>query len=191
MSRAITTTFPTAGAYIEGQWLTGDGDSLQVLRPLDGQPITEFGEASAAQVHTALESSHRAQIGWARTTTTERGLILRQIADVIGANRGHLAELLVEEMGKRRSEADDELAFAESFIRFNAEWDKRIEGDVLPGDVPGEQIQLLRVPLGVVAAICPWNFPLAVLCRKIAPALLTGNTVVAKPSEISPLSTLA
>lgn len=191
MSRPLTIDTPTAGVYIDGAWRPGEGPVMTVLRPLDGQPITEIGEASDTQVHTALESARRAQTAWARTTTTQRGQLLRQIADVIAANRVTLAELLVEEMGKRRPEADDELAFAESFMRFNAEWDRRLEGEVLPGDVPGEQIQLLRVPIGVVAAICPWNFPLAVLCRKLSPALLTGNTVVVKPSEISPLSTMA
>ncbi len=84
-----------------------------------------------------------------------------------------------------------ELAFAASFMSYNAEWDRRLDGDLLPGDVTGEHIDLRREPLGVIAAICPWNFPLAVLCRKLGPALVTGNTVVVKPSEISPLSTMA
>jgi lactaldehyde dehydrogenase/glycolaldehyde dehydrogenase len=191
MMTTIAAEFPHAGAHIDGSWAKGEGEPMQVMRPRTGETIVELPQASPAQVRSALESSHRAQVGWARTTSVERGALLRQIADVIAANRGQLAALLVEEMGKRHNEADDELAFAESFVRFNAEWDTRLEGDVLPGDVPGEQIQLLRVPIGVVAAICPWNFPLAVLCRKLAPALLTGNTVVVKPSEISPLSTLA
>lgn len=82
------------------------------------------------------------------------------------------------------------MGFAQLFLRYNADWDRRLEGEILQGDVAGEVIHLLRVPVGVVAAICPWNYPLAVLCRKIAPALLTGNTVVIKPSEVTPLSTL-
>jgi lactaldehyde dehydrogenase/glycolaldehyde dehydrogenase len=89
------------------------------------------------------------------------------------------------------AQAHGEVAFAEGFLRYNAEWDRRLEGEILPGDSPDETIHLLRVPLGVVGAICPWNFPLAVLCRKLGPALVTGNTIVIKPSEISPLSTLA
>ena len=89
-----------------------------------------------------------------------------------------LADLVTREVGKRRSEADDEVTFATSFMRYNAEWDRRLDGELLPGDVAGEHIDLRRQPLGVIAAICPWNFPLAVLCRKLGPALVTGNTVV-------------
>jgi lactaldehyde dehydrogenase/glycolaldehyde dehydrogenase len=112
------------------------------------------------------------------------------MADILAANRDALARLLVSEVGKPLAQAEGEVDFAESYLRYNAEWDRRLEGEILPGDVRGEQIHLTRVPVGVVAAICPWNFPLAVLCRKIGPALVTGNTVVVKPSEISPLSTL-
>jgi lactaldehyde dehydrogenase/glycolaldehyde dehydrogenase len=99
--------------------------------------------------------------------------------------------MLSAEVGKPLSEATAEVAFAVEFLRYNARWDRILSGDVLAGDSPGEVIHLLRVPLGVVAAICPWNFPLAVLCRKLAPALLTGNTVVVKPSESTPLSAVA
>src|SRR6201999_3623760 len=98
--------------------------------------------------------------------------------------------LIVTEVGKPTEQALGELAFAEGFLRYNAEWDRRLEGEILPGDVAGETIPLLREPIGVIAAICPWNFPLAVLCRKLAPALITGNTVVAKPSEVTPLATI-
>jgi lactaldehyde dehydrogenase/glycolaldehyde dehydrogenase len=119
----------------------------------------------------------------------QRGALIRALADVIADNRERLAELVCREVGKPLAQARDEVDFAESYLRYNAEWDRRLEGEILPGDVPGEQIHLLRVPVGVVVAICPWNFPLAVLCRKIGPALVTGNTVVIKPSEISPLST--
>jgi lactaldehyde dehydrogenase/glycolaldehyde dehydrogenase len=120
----------------------------------------------------------------------ERGAHLRAIADLVLAHREQLAALLVSEVGKPASEAAGEIDFTESLLRYNAEWDRRLEGDILPGDVAGEVIHLLRAPIGVVAAICPWNFPLAVLARKLAPALLTGNTLVIKPSEVTPLSTI-
>ena len=94
------------------------------------------------------------------------------------------------EVGKPVSQAIGEVAFAEAFLRYNASWDRHLEGEILAGDVPDETIHLLREPIGVVAAICPWNFPLAVFFRKVAPALLTGNTAVAKPSEVTPLTTL-
>jgi lactaldehyde dehydrogenase/glycolaldehyde dehydrogenase len=112
------------------------------------------------------------------------------MADGSESNRARFVDILIREVGKRRAEAEGEVAFAVGFLRYNAEWDQRLEGEILPGDVAGESIHLLRMPLGVVAAICPWNFPLAVLCRKLGPALVTGNTVVVKPSEISPIGTI-
>jgi lactaldehyde dehydrogenase/glycolaldehyde dehydrogenase len=112
------------------------------------------------------------------------------MADVVSRHRDKLAELIVSEVGKPASQAAGELDFAVGFLSYNAEWDRRLEGETLPADVPGEIIQLSHAPVGVVGAICPWNFPLAVLCRKLGPALITGNTVVVKPSEISPLSTI-
>ena len=112
------------------------------------------------------------------------------LADIVRAHRDELAEILVSEVGKPTGQAEGEVDFAEHLLRFNAEWDRRIEGEILPGETGGEVVHLLRAPIGVVGAICPWNFPLAVLCRKLAPALLTGNTVVAKPSEVTPLCTI-
>jgi lactaldehyde dehydrogenase/glycolaldehyde dehydrogenase len=144
---------------------------------------------SPQEVERALTAARDAQRGWARTTPMERGALIRKLADVVADHREPLAELVCREVGKPLAQARGEVDFAESYLRYNAEWDRRLEGEILPGDVPGEQIHLLRVPVGVVVAICPWNFPLAVLCRKIGPALVTGNTVVIKPSEISPLST--
>jgi lactaldehyde dehydrogenase/glycolaldehyde dehydrogenase len=117
--------------------------------------------------------------------------LIRGAADLIAKHRDPLAQLISQEVGKPLAQAYGEVEFAEGFLRYNAEWDRRLEGEILPGDAPDETIHLLRVPLGVVGAICPWNFPLAVLCRKLGPALVTGNTIVIKPSEISPLSTIA
>ncbi|HVW19372.1 MAG TPA: aldehyde dehydrogenase family protein [Solirubrobacteraceae bacterium] len=138
----------------------------------------------------ALRAAAAARYAWTRTPVPERGAHLRAIADLIAANRDRFARILVDEVGKPLGQAEGEVDFAEMFFRYNAEFDRRLEGDILPGDVRGETIHLLRVPIGVVAAICPWNFPLAVLCRKVAPALLTGNTVVVKPSEVTPLGAL-
>jgi lactaldehyde dehydrogenase/glycolaldehyde dehydrogenase len=153
--------------------------------------VAEPPSASAADVEAALTAARRAQRGWARTSTIERGAKLRAIAAAIADNRDVLASLIVQEVGKPLEQALGEVDFASLFTSYNAEWDRRLEGEILPGDEAGEVIHLLRAPVGVVVAICPWNFPLAVLCRKLAPALLSGNTVVIKPSEISPLSTLA
>jgi lactaldehyde dehydrogenase / glycolaldehyde dehydrogenase len=176
--------------YIAGVWSEGSGPAIDVHNPSDASVIAALPSATEADVTAALAAARAAQRGWARTPSAERGAHLRAIADLVAENADTLAALLVREVGKPRAEADGEVAFAESLLRYNAEWDRRIEGDILPGDSPGEQIHLLREPLGVVAAICPWNYPLAVLCRKLAPALVTGNVVVAKPSEVTPLTTI-
>jgi lactaldehyde dehydrogenase/glycolaldehyde dehydrogenase len=180
----------SASLYIDGRWSQATGPAIDVLDPTNGESLAAPASATAGEVERALTAARAAQYAWARRPPMERGALIRQLADVIADNRETLAELVCREVGKPLAQARGEVDFAESYLRYNAEWDRRLEGEILPGDVPGEQIHLLRVPVGVVVAICPWNFPLAVLCRKIGPALVTGNTVVIKPSEISPLSTL-
>jgi lactaldehyde dehydrogenase / glycolaldehyde dehydrogenase len=176
--------------YAAGRWTDGSGDALDVFDPTDGSVIASIASATASEVDRVLAAAKEAQPAWRRLPAPERGVHLRAIADLIAAERESLAEQLVQEVGKPLSQARGEVDFAAALIRYSAEWDRRLEGEILPGDVPGEQIHLLREPLGVVAAICPWNFPLAVLCRKLGPALVTGNTVVAKPSEVTPLTTI-
>jgi lactaldehyde dehydrogenase / glycolaldehyde dehydrogenase len=186
----VSTAVAPASLYADGAWAEAGGEGIDVLDPTDEHVVATVASATDDDVHRALDAARRAQPGWARTPSIERGAHLRALADLIADERDRFARLLVQEVGKPLAQADGEVAFAESYLRYNAEWDRRLEGEILPGDVPGETIHLMRVPVGVVAAICPWNFPLAVLCRKIGPALVTGNTVVVKPSEISPLSTL-
>jgi lactaldehyde dehydrogenase/glycolaldehyde dehydrogenase len=180
-----------APLYIAGSWRKASGPSIDVHDPRNGRVLASPASATGDEVHAALEAAKSAQRDWARRPAAERGALIRAAADLIGRNQDLLARLISEEVGKPLAQAHAEVAFAEGFLRYNAEWDRRLEGEILPGDAPDETIHLLRVPLGVVAAICPWNFPLAVLCRKLGPALVTGNTVVIKPSEIAPLSTLA
>jgi lactaldehyde dehydrogenase/glycolaldehyde dehydrogenase len=177
--------------YIDGSWRGASGPSFDVHDPRNGQVRATLASASAAEVHEALAGAKRAQRDWARTPAPARGAHVRRAADLIRAHRDSLARLVAEDVGKPLEQAYGEVDFAEGFLRYNAEWDRRLEGEILPGDSKGETIRLLRVPLGVVAAICPWNFPLAVLCRKLGPALVTGNTVVVKASEVTPLSTQA
>lgn len=177
--------------YIAGHWQDATGPSIDVYDPRSEHVLASPPSASATDVHAALEAAAAAQRDWARRPAASRGTLIRGAADLIAEHRDLLARLIVEEVGKPLAQAHAEVAFAEGFLRYNAEWDRRLEGEILPGDEPEETIHLLRVPLGVVGAICPWNFPLAVLCRKLGPALVTGNTIVIKPSEISPLSTIA
>ena len=180
-----------APLYIAGAWRAASGPSIDVYDPRNEQVLAALPSASAADVHDALTAAKLAQRDWSQTPAAVRGGFIRAAADLVRVHRDALARLVSQEVGKPLAQAYGEIDFAEGFLRYNAEWDRRLEGEILPGDSPGETIHLLRVPLGVVAAICPWNFPLAVLCRKLAPALVTGNTIVIKASEISPLSTIA
>jgi lactaldehyde dehydrogenase/glycolaldehyde dehydrogenase len=191
MPTVATSIDPEAPQFIDGTWRPAAGPAIDVVNPTDETILASLRSSTDADVESALDAARRAQPAWARRPIMRRGDDLRAIADVFAANRETLTSLIVAEVGKPVSQAAGEVAFAELFLRYNADWDRRLEGEILPGDVPGEVIHLLRSPVGVVAAICPWNYPLAVMCRKIAPALLTGNTVVVKPSEVTPLSTIA
>jgi lactaldehyde dehydrogenase/glycolaldehyde dehydrogenase len=176
--------------YIAGSWRPATGPAIDVYDPRNESSLAAPRSATRDEVHRALAAARLAQRDWARTPAAARGAFIRSAANLVHAHRETFARLISQEVGKPLSQAVQEVDFAVGFLRYNAEWDRRLEGEILPGDTPGETIHLLRVPLGVVAAICPWNFPLAVLCRKLAPALVTGNTIVIKPSEISPLSTI-
>lgn len=176
--------------YVDGRWWSASGTKVDAIDPTTGEVLASLPSATTQEVHEALLSAQRAQRNWAHTPSVVRGELLRQVADVLDANSDELALLIVADVGKPLSQAKTEVGFATQFLRYSAEWDRRLEGEILPADVPGEVIHLHHSPIGVVGAICPWNFPLAVLCRKIGPALVTGNTVVVKPSEVSPLSTI-
>lgn len=176
--------------YINGEWRPASGEGVAVIDPTSEEPLATPPSATAEDVRLALEAAGTAQRDWAMTPAVARGDHLRAIVELLSAHGDELAGLLVSEVGKPAEQAAAELEFALSLLRYSAEWDRRLEGEVLPGDESGEVIHLLRAPVGVVAAICPWNFPLAVLCRKLGPALLTGNTLVVKPSEVTPLSAL-
>jgi lactaldehyde dehydrogenase/glycolaldehyde dehydrogenase len=179
-----------ASQYLDGEWSIGSGEPIAVLDPSDETTIQELASSTTSEVESALRAAERAQPAWARATAVTRGDYVRTIAELIAAHADRLVDLLVQEVGKPAAQARGEVAFAEGFCRYHAEWDRRLEGEILAGDTAGEAIHLLRAPIGVVVAICPWNFPLAVLCRKLAPALVMGNTVVAKASEVTPLATL-
>jgi lactaldehyde dehydrogenase / glycolaldehyde dehydrogenase len=176
--------------FIGGAWRRSAGEPIDVIDPADEHVLASVPSATQAEVEDALEAARHAQVAWARTPSVVRGQYLRAMAGLLLEHKDLLARLIVSEVGKPARQAAEEVDFAAGFLSYSAEWDRRLEGETLPGDVTGEVIQLSHAPLGVVAAICPWNFPLAVLCRKLGPALITGNTVVVKPSEVSPLSTI-
>ena len=183
--------FSDTSLYIGGEWHTpGSGDSTHVYDPTTGTQIESVPSATADDVRRATEAARTAQPDWERRPAKERGDLLRGIADLLEANAKPLAETLVAEQGKTYSVAEYEVRAAADIARYMSEWDRRIEGDVIPGSEPRQSINLLRKPYGVVAGIIPWNFPISVFVRKLAPALVTGNTTVLKPSELTPLTTL-
>ena len=175
---------------IGGNWSTGAGAAVDVLDPSTEARIATVAGAAPDEVAAAVAAARSAQKRWAALASVERSAYVRAIADVLERNREALAETLVREVGKPIGQARGEIDWAVGYARYTAEWDRRIEGDIVPSDNRNEAIHLMRVPYGVVAAIIAWNYPIGVLIRKLAPAILTGNTVVAKASEQTPLATL-
>lgn len=187
----MTDTDTGRNLYINGEWRSSSSDEgISVFNPANEKEIAEIPNATDDDIREALKAARDAQYDWAHRPAKERGDRLRAVADVMETHVDELSELIVEEQGKPVASARNEIAGATDLARYMAEWDRRIEGDILPGDTRHESIHLLRQPHGVVAGIVPWNYPITVLVRKLAPALVTGNTVVAKPSEVTPLATL-
>jgi lactaldehyde dehydrogenase / glycolaldehyde dehydrogenase len=176
--------------YTGGDWMSASGVPNDVVDPSTEELLTTVPAATKADVERALASAHAAAPDWRRLPAVERGDRLRAIADVLVAHTDDLAASLVSEVGKPLALAKREITRTAEYIRYSAAWDRRIEGEILPSDNPGESIHLLRTPIGVVAAICAWNYPISLYFRKVAPALVAGNTVVVKPSETTPLTSL-
>jgi lactaldehyde dehydrogenase/glycolaldehyde dehydrogenase len=181
----------TEGHYVGGRWREPSGtDRIEVRNPATEEVLAAVPSATAGEVETAVAAANEGQRDWGRRPAKERGDLVREVADLILDHEDELADLLVEEVGKPRAAAKGEVEAAADIVEYNAEWDRRIEGDILPGDTRGESLHLQRQPVGTVAGIVPWNYPLAVFARKFAPALVAGNALVAKPSEVTPLATL-
>ncbi|MFB6252952.1 MAG: aldehyde dehydrogenase [Halobellus sp.] len=177
--------------YIDGEWHASDSDDrIPVVDPTTEEAFVSVLSATEAEVHRATAAARAAQPEWERRPAKERGDLVREIADLLEDNVESLADTLVREQGKTRSVAEYEIEASADIARYMSEWDRRIEGDVVPGSEPRQSINLLRKPYGVVAGIIPWNFPVSVFVRKFAPAIVTGNTTVIKPSELTPVTTL-
>ena len=175
------------GAFIQGQWLTA-ADHYPVTNPATGETLAQVTKAGAALADQAVTAASQAFVTWRQSTAKHRALILRRWADLMMAHQEDLAQLLTAEQGKPLSESRGEVAYAASFLEWFAEEGKRAYGDVIPTHKPDARILVLKEAVGVVAAITPWNFPLAMVTRKLGPALAAGCTVVLKPSEETPLS---
>ncbi|QJP09323.1 aldehyde dehydrogenase [Pseudomonas multiresinivorans] len=173
--------------YIDNRFVAGE-PLIEVHNPANGELLARIPEASAAQVDSAIDAARKAQKGWAAKPAIERAGYLRRIAEKVRANAPRLAKIITAEQGKVPALAEVEVNFTADYLDYMAEWARRLEGEVLTSDRAGEHIFLLRKPLGVVAGILPWNFPFFLIARKMAPALLTGNTIVVKPSEETPIN---
>jgi succinate-semialdehyde dehydrogenase/glutarate-semialdehyde dehydrogenase len=179
-------------AYVDGQWIQhGHAGLLQVLNPSTGRIVAEVPALSREQTTEAVTAAHRAFPGWRSRSGKDRARVLRRWFDLVVEHTEALAELIVLEEGKPLPEARGEVAYAASFIEWFAEEAKRVRGDIFPAPEASRRVVVLREPVGVCAAITPWNFPAAMITRKAAPALAAGCTMVVKPAEQTPLTALA
>lgn len=177
--------------YINGEWHTSDsGEAMDVINPATEEVIDTVTRATPAELDAALDAAENARHEWASTPARERGEYLRQMADALEGYQEEIGEIVIDEAGKVADSAYAEAGRVPQRIRYNAEWDRRIEGDIVPSDNRREEITLTRHPYGVVVGITPWNSPVSVFARKLAPALVAGNTVVMKPSSDTPLSAM-
>jgi succinate-semialdehyde dehydrogenase / glutarate-semialdehyde dehydrogenase len=177
-------------AFIDGEW-TGAASTFPVADPATGEILANVAELGAAETRHAIEAANAAWPAWRALTGKQRAVVLRKWFDLILASADDLAYLMTREQGKPLAEARGEVAYAASFVEWFAEEGKRVYGDVMPSPTGDKRIVVIRQPIGVCAAITPWNFPAAMITRKVAPALAAGCTVVAKPAEQTPLTALA
>jgi lactaldehyde dehydrogenase/glycolaldehyde dehydrogenase len=176
---------PVYQNYINGQF-SNSAEHFDVTNPATGAVLSKVPASDSNEVDRALASARAAQQNWARKPAIERAGYLRKIATKLRENVAHLARTITLEQGKISGLAEVEVNFTADYLDYMAEWARRIEGEIITSDRPGENIFLFRKPLGVVAGILPWNFPFFLIARKMAPALITGNTIVIKPSEETP-----
>ena len=179
-------------AYLAGTWPDAqNGATRDVLNPATGNKLGTVPNMGAQETRRAIDAAAAALPAWAKKTAQERALILRRWYELMLANQEDLARIMTAEQGKPLAEARGEIAYAASFLEWFAEEGKRLYGDVIPSHQPDKRILVLRQPIGVVAAITPWNFPAAMIARKVAPALAAGCTFVCKPAIQTPYSALA
>ena len=179
-------------SFVDGAWIDADsGATFAVTNPASGEEIARMADLGRAETARAIDAAYAAQPAWAAKTAKERSAILRRWFELIVENADDLARLLTAEQGKPLAEARGEIIYGASFIEWFAEEAKRIYGDTIPGHQADKRIIVLKQPIGVVAAITPWNFPNAMITRKAGPALAVGCTMVLKPARQTPLSATA
>lgn len=178
--------------YINGEWFGGNNENalFEVINPANGDIISRVPNCGAIEAKKAVDAAYGALKDWSRETALERGEKLNAWFKLIDVHKEEIAEIMTREQGKPLKEALGEVVYANSFISWNAEEGKRIYGETIPSSHEKKRIVVLKQPVGVVAAITPWNFPAAMITRKVAPALAAGCTVVVKPAEQTPLTAL-
>ena len=178
--------------YINGAWTAGDATAtFDVFNPATGEKLATLPEMGAAETRAAIDAAYVAQVAWAARPAKERSTILRRWNDLLVANADQLAAILTAEMGKPLAEARGEILYGASYIEWFAEEAKRVYGDTIPAAQNDKRLVVIKQPVGVVGTITPWNFPSAMIARKVAPALAVGCAIVAKPAEQTPLSAIA
>ncbi len=173
--------------FMNGEFVPSSGtDRIAVKNPATGKTICTVPDSTQEDVDAALESAKKAQAQWAKQPAIARAKLLKAIASKIRENLEPLARVITEEQGKTLALSRIEVDFTADYFDYMAEWGRRIEGEIIESDRPGETILLFRQPIGVIGGILPWNFPFFLIARKAGPALITGNTIVIKPSEETP-----
>lgn len=178
-------------SYVNGQWTTEGTASFEVMNPANGETLATVADGNVIMTKKAIEAADRAFKPWSKTTAKYRASILEKWNDLIIAHSDELADIMTLECGKPLAESKGEVAYGASFIKWFAEEGKRIYGDVIPPHTENRRIVVIKQPIGVVAAMTPWNFPLAMITRKVGPALAAGCTVIIRPTCEAPLTALA
>lgn len=187
-------TLVASGSCIDGQWQTSES-RFKVTNPLNGDVLIEVAESTNGEdislIESAITAAKKAQPDWAKKSSYERYDLMMKWHDLMLEHKDDLATLMTLEQGKPLKESKGEIDYGASYVKWFAEEGKRVYGDTIPALASHQQIKIIKQPVGVVAAITPWNFPNSMLARKIAPAIAAGNTVVGRPTELTPLSALA
>ncbi len=180
-------------AYVAGEWRqkAASGKAFEVKDPATGAVLATLPDLGLDETREAIDTAHETQKAWAAKTGKDRAAVLRKLYDLMAANADDLAAILTAEMGKPLAEARGEILYGASYVEWFGEEAKRVYGDVIPGHQGDKRIVVIKQPVGVVASITPWNFPNAMMARKLAPALAAGCAFVAKPAAETPLSALA
>lgn len=178
--------------YIGGEWAenSASGETFEVVNPANGEPLATLPDAGRKDMQRAIDAAAAVQPEWEETTAQHRAAIMREAARLMRGRRDRLARVMTQEQGKPLAESSGEILYAASFIEWFAEEGKRVYGETIPAASPDKRILVIKRPVGIAAAITPWNFPAAMITRKLGPALAAGCTMVIKPSELTPLSAL-